>query len=125
MRPTGSGKSSPKRTWSSVLKLVLITWQVRHLRFQFFTSDEIGAPEHRAGTTAFAHAATGTNAGYLKFLIKITSLLMPPRTVSNCLPSRDQPNPKIRPDLKSVICFAGPPVNDCLHKLDTSPRVIT
>jgi hypothetical protein len=43
MRPTGSGKSSRQRTWSSVLKLVLIPWQVRHLRFQFFTSDEIDA----------------------------------------------------------------------------------
>ena len=71
------------------------------------------------------HAENSGHSDHLKFLIKITSLLMSPRTRSNCLPSRDQPKRKMRPDLKSVICFAGPPVNGCLHKLDTASRVIT
>lgn len=39
---------------------------------------------------------------YRKLLIRTTSLVSLPRATNNCLPSRDQENAKIRPEVKSV-----------------------
>src|SRR5229473_4734358 len=61
--------------------------------------------------------------GQRKLLMRITSVLMLPRVVRSCLPSRDQANPNIRSDVKCVSCLPAPPDKGYLHRLEIPFRV--
>ncbi len=47
--------------------------------------------------------------GQRKFVMRMRSLVLAPRATTSCFPSRDQTYEKIRPEVKFVACFAGPP----------------
>ena len=66
-----------------------------------------------------SYAGIGMSGLHRKLLIRITSLLLLPRVRASCLPPHDQEKSKIRPDLKFVICFGGPPVSFCSQRLET------
>jgi hypothetical protein len=62
---------------------------------------------------------------YFELVISTTSAPLCPRARASWVPSGDQAALNMLPDLKLVICLAGPPFRGCLRRLETASRVMT
>ena len=71
------------------------------------------------GWTTVPQDEYGGPPSYFELAISTTSEVICPRANASCVPSGDHAELKMCPDLKLVICLAGPPVTGSRNRFDT------